>query len=71
MPTDWFEGEGLVERRRRPNDGRAWGLHLTPQGERLTARLRKRVLELDLRRAKSLSAEERRELQRLLAKLAG
>lgn len=69
--TDWFEGEGLVERRRRPNDGRAWGLHLTPQGERLTARLRKRVLELDLRRAKSLSAEERRELQRLLAKLAG
>jgi DNA-binding MarR family transcriptional regulator len=69
--TDWFEGEGLVERRRRPNDGRAWGLHLTPKGERLVARLRRRVVEFDLKRTKNLSAEERRELQRLLAKIAG
>jgi DNA-binding MarR family transcriptional regulator len=69
--TDWFEGEGLVERRRRPNDGRAWGLHLTPKGDRLVARLRKRVVEFDLKRTKNLSAEERRELQRLLAKIAG
>ena len=69
--TDWFEGEGLVERRRRPNDGRAWGLHLTPKGDRLVARLRRRVVEFDLKRTKNLSAEERRELQRLLAKIAG
>ncbi|MGH8745372.1 MAG: MarR family winged helix-turn-helix transcriptional regulator, partial [Burkholderiales bacterium] len=27
--TDWMVGRGLVERRRRPADGRAWGLHLT------------------------------------------
>ena len=33
--TNWFEARGLIERRRRPNDGRAWGLHLTRRGERL------------------------------------
>ncbi|HYD57279.1 MAG TPA: MarR family transcriptional regulator [Burkholderiales bacterium] len=68
--TDWFEAQGLVERRRRPNDGRAWGLHLTPKGERLAAQLRKRVLRLDLERTRALTAAERRELLRLLEKLA-
>src|SRR6185369_4160982 len=29
LVTDWFEARGLVERRRRPGDERAWGLHLT------------------------------------------
>jgi DNA-binding MarR family transcriptional regulator len=68
--TDWFEGRGLVERRRRPNDGRAWGLHLTPKGERLAARLKERVIRHDLQRTKSLSAQERAELLRLLEKLS-
>src|ERR671925_5200 len=27
--TDWFEERGLVERRHRPDDARAWGLYLT------------------------------------------
>src|SRR4051812_16649795 len=35
--TDWFEERGLVERRRRPGDARAWGLYLTPRGEGLVA----------------------------------
>jgi len=69
--TDWFEAQGLVERRRLPNDGRAWGLHLTAKGERLMSRLRKRVLEIDLRRSGTLTAAERRELLRLLEKLSG
>jgi DNA-binding MarR family transcriptional regulator len=68
--TDWFEDQGLVERRRLPNDGRAWGLHLTARGERLAATLRKKVLDLDLKKTRDLSPEERRELLRLLEKLS-
>ena len=68
--TNWFEARGLIERRRRPNDGRAWGLHLTRQGERLVDQLKGDVLRLDLKRAKHLTGRERRELLRLLEKLA-
>lgn len=69
--ADWFEGRGWVERRRRPNDGRAWGLHLTRRGEALVGRMRRAVLDEDRRRAAVLTARERRELLRLLNKLAG
>lgn len=69
--TDWFEDRGLVERRRSPNDGRAWGLHLTPRGEQLVRKMKRRVSEEDRRRAASLGARERVELLRLLNKLAG
>jgi DNA-binding MarR family transcriptional regulator len=69
--ADWFEARGWVERRRRPNDGRAWGLHLTRRGEALVARMRRTVAAEDRRRAAVLSAKERRELLRLLNKLAG
>ena len=69
--TDWFEGRGLVVRRRLPNDARAWGLHLTRGGERTVARLKRRVLQSDRRRTKALSAAERRALLRLLQKVAG
>jgi len=69
--ADWFEARGWVERRRRPNDGRAWGLHLTRKGEALIGRMRRTVLAEDRRRAAVLSARERRELLRLLGKLAG
>jgi DNA-binding MarR family transcriptional regulator len=71
MLADWFEARGLVERRRRPGDARAWGLYLTPRGERTVERMKRRVVQLDRKRAAKLSARERRELQRLLAKLAG
>lgn len=70
MLTDWMEGRGLVERRRRPDDGRAWGVHLTPRGERLVAAMKRRVVAEDRRRAAVLEARERRELLRLLNKLA-
>jgi DNA-binding MarR family transcriptional regulator len=68
--TNWFEERGLVERRRRPNDGRAWGLHLTRRGELFVARMKQRVLQQDLKRSRALSERERRELLRLLEKLA-
>jgi len=69
--TDWMVGRGLVERRRSPGDGRAWGLHLTPRGAQTLDRLKAAVLAEDRRRAAKLSAAERRELLRLLEKLAG
>jgi DNA-binding MarR family transcriptional regulator len=70
MLTDWMEERGLVERRRRPNDGRAWGVHLTARGERLIAAMKRRVAAEDRKRAAVLAPRERRELLRLLNKLA-
>jgi DNA-binding MarR family transcriptional regulator len=71
LVTDWFEDRGLVERRRRPGDERAWGLHLTRKGEQLTERMKRRVLELDHKRTPGLTEKDRRELLGLLEKLAG
>jgi len=70
MLTDWMEERGLAERRRRPNDGRAWGVHLTPRGEKLIAAMKRRVGVEDRKRAAVLAPKERRELLRLLNKLA-
>jgi DNA-binding MarR family transcriptional regulator len=70
MLTDWMEERGLAERRRRPNDGRAWGVHLTPRGEKMVAAMKRRVGAEDRKRAAVLSPRERRELLRLLNKLA-
>lgn len=69
--TNWFEEQRLVERRHREDDARAWGLYLTRRGEALVERMKRRVVASDRRRAAVLSGRERRELQRLLAKLAG
>jgi DNA-binding MarR family transcriptional regulator len=65
-----FEAQGWVERRHRPDDGRAWGLYLTRRGEALVERMKRRVLATDRRRSAVLSRRERRELLRLLEKLA-
>jgi len=70
MMTDWLEARGLIERRRKPGDARAWGLHLTPAGEQFVGNMKRRVLKHDVSKAKSLSKAERRELLRLLDKLA-
>jgi DNA-binding MarR family transcriptional regulator len=69
--TDWLEARELVERRRAPNDARAWGVHLTPRGEKLTARLKQRVAEQETQWTDKLSSRERSELFRLLSKLTG
>jgi DNA-binding MarR family transcriptional regulator len=69
LVTDWFEARGLVERRHLPRDGRAWGLHLTRRGEQLVERMKRRVLDLDFRKTKALTKNERHELLRLLEKL--
>ncbi|MGE0873532.1 MAG: MarR family winged helix-turn-helix transcriptional regulator, partial [Burkholderiales bacterium] len=69
--VDWMEARGYVERRRRPDDARAWGLHLTAAGEKFVRALKKSVVAEDHARAGRLTPAERRELLRLLAKLAG
>ena len=69
--VDWMVKRGFVERRRRPGDGRAWGLHLTRRGAQLVERMKAAVRAEDRRRAAILTAAERRELLRLLARLAG
>ena len=70
MMTDWLEGRGLVERRRRNGDARAWGLYLTPDGERFVERTKRRVLRYDQEQTRVLSAAERRQLLGLLQKLS-
>jgi len=71
LMTDWLADRGLVERRRRPGDGRAWGLHLTGKGEQLTGGLQRRLLQLDRKHTPGLTDKDRRQLRRLLEKLAG
>jgi len=71
MLTDWMQASGFVERRRRPDDGRAWGLHLTTRGEALVKRMKRRVLEEEQRRTARLGAGNHRKLVALLKKLAG
>ena len=70
MLADWLEGRGLAERRHRPDDGRAWGLYLTPKGERLLDALRRRVREHDQRFAARLTRTDQRRLLRMLERLA-
>jgi len=67
---DWLEARGLAERRHRPDDGRAWGLYLTLKGQRVTNDLRRRVRAYDRRFASRIAVDERRELLRLLRRLA-
>jgi DNA-binding MarR family transcriptional regulator len=68
--ADRFEAQGWVERRHRPDDARAWGLYLTRRGELLVERMKRRVRDTDRKRSAVLSPRERRELLRLLEKLA-
>ena len=70
MLTDWLEARGLVGRRRRNGDARAWGLYLTSQGERFVERTKRRVLRQDQAKSRVLSAAERRQLLGLLDKLS-
>ena len=68
--TDWAEERGFIERRHHPGDARAWGLHLTRGGEQFVQKTKRRVLEHDLKASNCLAPGERRELMRLLDKLA-
>jgi DNA-binding MarR family transcriptional regulator len=68
--TDWLEGRGLAERRRRNGDGRSWGLYLTSRGRSTLARLRRRVVAQDAEFSSRLKPREQAELKQLLEKLS-
>ncbi len=69
--VDQLEGRGWVERRPDPADRRARTLHLTATGRRKLGRAMELAMGLESEITARLSDEERRELKRLLALVAG
>lgn len=64
-----FEARGLIERRPHPHDGRAFGLHPTPEGVALMQAAERTATELEIDRSPRLSPAERRQLLALLQKV--
>ncbi len=62
--------QGLVERKRSEEDRRSYEIRLTPAGRERLTELRGRAAEFAMRFFEPLTADERRELHELLAKLA-
>jgi DNA-binding MarR family transcriptional regulator len=67
---DDLEAQGLVERRRDPNDRRAYALYLTETGTETLARGRKIAREAHQDLLAPLDDEERKTFHELLLKLA-
>jgi DNA-binding MarR family transcriptional regulator len=68
-PLGDFESRGLIERRAHPQDGRAWGLHGTSQGQAFMREAQAQALALELDVAAKLSRSEYNTLLRLLKKV--
>jgi MarR family transcriptional regulator, organic hydroperoxide resistance regulator len=64
-----MEATGLVTRRRDPRDARLVRLHLTARGRSLRAALERELRALEERATATLTATERRHLERALAKI--
>lgn len=64
-----LEKRGLITRRPHPNDGRASGLHLTPEGIAFMREAESAASELESDAASRLTAAERKTLIRLLKKI--
>jgi DNA-binding MarR family transcriptional regulator len=67
---DELEAEGLVERRRNPQDRRAHALYVTDKGRRTLAEGRKVARRAQEELLAPLTGEERRQLHELLLKVA-
>jgi MarR family transcriptional regulator, lower aerobic nicotinate degradation pathway regulator len=61
-----LENAGLAERRRRPNDRRAWEVAITPKGRRVLARARQLASQIEDQVLGGLTAADRRQLLTLL-----
>lgn len=61
-----LENAGLAERRRRPNDRRAWEVGITPKGRRVLARARQLAFQIEDQVLGGLTAADRRQLLTLL-----
>jgi DNA-binding MarR family transcriptional regulator len=61
-----LEDAGLADRRRRPNDRRAWEVTITPKGRRTLQRARRLASQVENEVLGGLTAADRRELLTLL-----
>jgi DNA-binding MarR family transcriptional regulator len=61
-----LEDAGLAQRRRRPNDRRAWEVAITPKGRRTLARARRLASQIEDQVLGGLTAADRRQLLTLL-----
>src|SRR5438094_5728662 len=61
-----LEGTGLAERRRRPNDRRAWEVAITPKGRGTLTRARRLASQIEDEVLGGLSATDRHQLLTLL-----
>ncbi|WAP58451.1 MarR family winged helix-turn-helix transcriptional regulator [Streptomyces sp. S465] len=68
--ADELERRGLIERRKNPVDRRLYAVHLTDEGGKVLAELRKVGAEHERRMTEGLSEEEREQLTGLLRRLA-
>jgi len=64
-----LEKRGLIQRRPHPNDGRAMGLHPTPEGLVLMESAENHAYQLESDVASRLTVNERKTLMRLLQKV--
>lgn len=64
-----LEARGLIERRPHPHDGRAVGLHPTPQGQALMVQAEQTASALEIEQTARLTAAQRKTLLDLLQKI--
>lgn len=64
-----LQKRNLIARRPHPHDGRAMGLHLTPEGRRMMKQAESTASDLEAQATARLSAGERATLIRLLKKI--
>ncbi|RIV88163.1 MarR family transcriptional regulator [Aurantiacibacter xanthus] len=69
LAIDFWEARDCLARRRIPEDGRARGIHLTPEGQRTLGELRRQVALHDQALTASLSEPELRALHSALRKI--
>jgi DNA-binding MarR family transcriptional regulator len=69
--VDELEELGFAERRPHPGDRRKHAIHLTPEGEEMLERAQTAAMKMTKDVLAPLSADEVKELRRLLRKLAG
>jgi len=64
-----LEARGLIERQPHPHDGRAVGLHPTPQGQALMVQAEQTASALEIEQTARLTAAQRKTLLDLLQKI--
>ena len=64
-----LEARGLIHRLPHPTDGRAMGLHPTPEGKALMQQAEQAATDLEIERSPRLSASQRKTLLDLLQKI--